>query len=336
MVNPALRVVLGLLAFSAGRGSHDPCTGAVHGRALPVDFAGGLMFVRWHMRAGNSLRFFLDTGGNTWLFPESLTRVPAPIDTLVQNGYKTFQVHFSSDLGDSLVLPVTPGPAPSGGWTDSATMMVSLQPPAPAFGIGGPVDGVLGGYWFADRVWVLDYPAHEILYNGSAQTGPADPGCWVPLGFQVYRPTGQRTTQFPRIAARIDGEEIQFLLDTGARTILSDSAWQIVGREEPRQRGASYITKSRFDEWHRRHPDWLTILHADAIDSFPMIRVPRIRVGRETIGPVWFTQRPDRNFSQFMSRYTDQPVEGALGGSAWKGVTLVLDYPRARAAILSR
>ena len=66
-----------------------------------------------------------------------------------------------------------------------------------------------------------------------------------------------------------------------------------------------------------------------------IMRVPTIDVGGRQIGPVWFTERPDRNFHDFMSRYMDQPIEGALGGSAWRYVTLVLDYPGAKAALLT-
>jgi hypothetical protein len=66
-----------------------------------------------------------------------------------------------------------------------------------------------------------------------------------------------------------------------------------------------------------------------------MMRVPTIEVGGQKIGPVWFTERPDRNFRDFMSQYMDKPIEGALGGSAWRYVTLVLDYPGAKAALLT-
>jgi hypothetical protein len=212
-------------------------------------------------------------------------------------------------------------------------MLVSLER-GPDFGIGLPVNGLLGSQWFADRVWVLDYLGQRLLFNDAMPTGPTAPECWVPLGFQVDPPTGQRTTHYPRIAARIDGEEIQFLLDTGARTTLTDTAWQVIGHDEPRQRATSFIMKSRFDEWHRHHPDWVVVLRAELGESLPMIRVPLIQVGGQTIGPVWFTERPDRNFREFMSRLMDHPIEGALGGSAWKYVTLILDYPRARAAVL--
>jgi len=311
------------------RPSPGPCSAPVEGRALPAEFAGGRIFASWRLRSGERLRFYLDTGGNTWLYPGALATLGAPVDTTVRSGSTMLTARVSGDLGDSLVLPFASASGPS----DTVRMMVSSQD-APDYGIGLPVAGLLGAQWFADRVWVLDYPGRRLLFLGADPAGPASPECWVPLGFQTYPPTGQRTTHFPRIAAEVDGVTLQFLLDTGARTTLTDSAWRLAGGEEPRQRAASFISESRFNEWHRRHPDWLVVPRAEEGDSVPMIRVPVIRVGERAIGPVWFTRRPDRAFHQFMSEYTDQPVEGALGGSAWKYVTLILDYPRARAAIL--
>ena len=52
-----------------------------------------------------------------------------------------------------------------------------------------------------------------------------------------------------------------------------------------------------------------------------------------TVGPVWFTRRPDPSFHQFMSQYMDKQVEGALGGSALKFFRVTVDYPNAVAAL---
>ena len=47
--------------------------------------------------------------------------------------------------------------------------------------------------------------------------------------------------------------------------------------------------------------------------------------------PVWFTRRPDANFYEYLSRWMDQRVDGALGGSVFQYFAMVVDYPRARA-----
>ncbi|HEU5358930.1 MAG TPA: hypothetical protein VFU45_07415 [Gemmatimonadales bacterium] len=207
--------------------------------------------------------------------------------------------------------------------------------PAPDDEPGVIWDGRLGAAWFLGGVWTFDYPAHRLLFNGPARTGPSDPRCWEPLGFQVDS-AGRRTNIFPRVAAVVAGDTIQFLLDTGARTDVTESAWPRIEPATPRHRAASFIGAARFAEWHTRHPDWPVVEHAEAgSDSSAMIRVPSITVDGQAIGPVWFTERPTHSFATFMSQYTDRPVEGALGGSAWQYVTLILDYPRARMAVLA-
>jgi hypothetical protein len=102
---------------------------------------------------------------------------------------------------------------------------------------------------------------------------------------------------------------------------------------EREERATSFIVHERFERWHARHPDWPTIARAERGWGSRMIRVPLIEVAGQRIGPVWFTERPDASFRWF-SQWMDRKVEGALGGSAWRYGTVVLDYPRARLAFL--
>lgn len=60
-----------------------------------------------------------------------------------------------------------------------------------------------------------------------------------------------------------------------------------------------------------------------------MIEVPEISVAGYTVGPVWFTRRPDKNFHEYMSQWMDKRVEGALGGNALYHFRITIDYPRA-------
>ena len=60
-----------------------------------------------------------------------------------------------------------------------------------------------------------------------------------------------------------------------------------------------------------------------------MIEVPNVTVAGYTIGPVWFTRRPDKNFHEFMSKFMDRKVEGALGGSALRYFRVTVDYRNA-------
>jgi hypothetical protein len=190
---------------------------------------------------------------------------------------------------------------------------------------------MLGRTWFADRVWRLDYRAGtlELLGDGAQARTPEASGHQVPLGFQVDS-TGRRTTHFPRIRVQIERDSLDLLLDTGASVVLTDGAIKALHEgSEPRVRGTSFISQSVFERLRRRYPAWRVIEHADSTLDMPMIQVPWVRVGGQTVGPVWFTMRPDKNFHEYMSQWMDRRVDGALGGSALRYLRVTLDYPRA-------
>ena len=322
---------------------HGVCSAPTGGRPVAADFVGNRIFVQWAAPGFPSLRLYTDTGGALLsLFPEAVERLSLPVDTLnwthgADHGTQ-LRVRIPSVLNEALVPPVPSALAIGLRVTpkDSTTVLLLEEyDGSPAVDEAGyEWDGRLGTDWFANRVWTIDYPHRRMYFDGEKSLGPTDPSCWMPIGFQTDS-TGRRTNSFPRIAAKIDGEEIQFLLDTGAQTEVTDSAWRIVGSNEPRHRATSFITAQRFEQWHRKHPEWLIVLNAEKPGGAAMMRVPRIEVGGRQFGPVWFTERPDRNFRDFMSQYTDKPIEGALGGSAWRYVTLVLDYPGSKAALLT-
>jgi hypothetical protein len=276
------------------------------------------------------------------LFPESVQRLSLAVDTLNwtagANHGTQMTVRIPTAFNESLVPPIPSAvslrlrPTPQDPTT--VLLLVEWSGSPPEDEAGYQWDGRLGSQWFADRVWTLDYPNKKMHFDGMNAVTPKDAACWIALGFKTDS-TGHRTNSFPRLSARIDGEDIQFLLDTGALTELTDSAWRVIEPREPRHRATSFITTERFEQWHRRHPEWVVVQNAEKASGAPMIRVPTVEIGGQTLGPVWFTERPDRSFHEFMSQYMDQPIEGALGGSAWRYVKLVLDYPRARAALLT-
>lgn len=327
---------LALLLFLRGNQPTDPdlCVAAGVGREVPTEFVGGRVFALWHLRGRGDLRLYTDTGGGAIsLYPDAVRRIGAPVDT----------THWTrgAERGAMLVakIPVGDGdpsfpPVPTRDST-AFKFLVDDNQPAPDDEPGVAWDGRLGAFWFIGGVWTFDYPNHRLYFNGSAPAGPTEPACWVPLGFQGDS-TGRRTSIFPRIAATIDGETIQFLLDTGARTEVTSTAWPMIEPQTPRHRATSFIGATRFEHWRTRHPEWLIVPHAEVgTDSSAMIRVPSMEIGGQTIGPVWFTERPTSSFPGFMSQHTDRPVEGALGGSAWQYVTLIVDYPRGRAAVVA-
>ena len=57
-----------------------------------------------------------------------------------------------------------------------------------------------------------------------------------------------------------------------------------------------------------------------------MIEVPEIIVAGQNVGPVLFSKRPDRVWSQWMIHSMDKVVLGVLGGSALQYFRVTIDY----------
>lgn len=308
------------------------CSVPREGVDVPARFDSGRVFVLWLLRGKQEVSFYTDTGGGMIsLFPHTIDRLrmssgfdysPAAEE---KNGARLAKVPRAH--GDPRFPPIPT--------RDSTANFFLVQGAGVVERAGGPRwDGLLGAFWFFNKSWTIDYARGRLLYHDRDVPGDLPADCWVPIGFQ-QDPTGRKTNIFPRIAADIDGETLQFLLDTGARTELTDAAFQAIGDDWHRQRATSFISQEVFDRWRRAHPDWRFVEGAEmGADASPMIEVPTVKIGNRRLGPVWFTHRPDSSFAQFMSGYTDLPVVGALGGTAWKYGVLVLDYPRSRAAFL--
>jgi hypothetical protein len=190
-------------------------------------------------------------------------------------------------------------------------------------------DGFLGNGWFAGRAWVFDYPAHRLLLRAADTSPQALGGATIPLGFK-NGPGGGDAPWFARLRIAVDGDSLDLLFDTGATTVLTDSARMAVGDGRPASRAASFITRTVFDGWRRRHPDWRVIARGEEGTGADMIEVPAVSVAGFTAGPVWFTARQDRAFTEYMSQWMDRPVVGAFGGSALHYFRVTVDYPNRR------
>ena len=70
---------------------------------------------------------------------------------------------------------------------------------------------------------------------------------------------------------------------------------------------------------------------ADMVGNAPMIEVPRMTIAGHEVGPVWFTGRADRAFHEYMAQWMDRPLDGALGGSAFRYFRVLVNYPEAYA-----
>jgi hypothetical protein len=203
----------------------------------------------------------------------------------------------------------------------------------PDEGIAPEFDGMLGQAWFADRIWTFDYPSQRLLMHRTEP--PPEVGVsTAQLGF-LTDSTGTRVLSFPRITVVVDGDALDLLFDTGATIELTAAAQQQMSDPGPAARGTSFITTEVLNRWRERHPEWRVILDADeTVADMAMIEVPEVSIAGLTVGPVWFTERPNANFHEYMSQWMDRRPDGALGGNALRFFRITLDYPAAVAHFL--
>ncbi|HEX6052365.1 MAG TPA: hypothetical protein VFZ21_24030 [Gemmatimonadaceae bacterium] len=284
--------------------SATPAASAIELRAR---FIADRIFVLVPVRGGDTLDLYTDTGGGLFVVRGAATRV----------GWRDTSVISLREIAVDSQFPVPLG-APGG------RMPVLVPPPNRALDF----DGMLGQAWFADRVWTFDYAARRLLLHPHAPA-PAPGARSVPLGFQTDS-SGKRTTSFPRIAVVVDGDTLQLLFDTGATGALPPAAVKALGDSLPPVRATSFITTEVLNRWHERHPQWRVLANADeTIRGMRMIEVPEVSIAGVRVGPVWFTERPDANFHQYMSQWMDRRVDGALGGNALRFFRVTVHYPAA-------
>jgi hypothetical protein len=265
-------------------------------------------FMAYPLLSGDSALFYTDTGGGRIVYPAVAQKMNLSIDSVaVENGYIE-------------MLPVA-GAFRERGWP------APLQSPfvfRDSQRMDTSFDGMLGAYWFGDKRWRFGY-AEGKLYRVDSIDWRALPALHtVELGFMVDS-TGRALTHFPRLDIMVDGDTISTLLDTGAKISLSDDAAAVMSQQG--EVAGSFIISTLFDRWRADNPEWRVIEGGDAQLEMDLIEVPEIMVAGHTVGPVWFARRPDRNFTEYMSQWMDQPVQGAVGGSCFKYFeSVVVDY----------
>jgi hypothetical protein len=285
---------------------------------LPATDEANRFFVTPVTPKGEKLRLYTDSGGGLFLLAGTVQRLGLPRHT-VSEGKETME---ETELPAFRPGASIPPPLKNHGG-------LFLLPAGQKKGFLAGTDGLLGQAWFSGRVWTWDYPGGLLLWLPDGGLPAVDPSHRVTLGFQTDK-AGQRTADFPRLAVAVDGETLDLLFDTGAMVSLSPEALAKLGDKGPAERGTSFIAAVHFDGWRKKHPDWRVIENADlGVKGEPMIEVPALTVAGYTVGPVWFTRRPDKNFHQFMSQFMDRQVEGALGGSALRFFRVTVDYPKA-------
>ena len=288
--------------------------------SLPVSYEEHRFYVQPVTKDGVTLKFYTDTGGGLFILREVAERLHCSINNVGGEGANAFYLTSLPAFKPEAAVPLPlsrEGRLPV--WAPSAKERDTESP---------DYAGMLGQEWFAGRVWTFDYPHHQLFMRASGDLPKQDAAHRVTLGFKSDE-TGKRALNFPRIQVTIDGESLDLLFDTGAMTKLSDTALNALKDQRAAVRATSFITTSIFEKWRKAHPDWRVIESADLPLNEPMIEVPAVTLGGYTVGPVWFTRRADKNFHEFMSRFMDKRVEGAIGGNALRHFQVTVDYPQA-------
>jgi hypothetical protein len=290
-------------------------------RVLPTIFEDNIIFVTPRTPAGQTLKLMTDSGGGLFMFEGTAARLGL-MDRLqhVKEGQQHLDIVPWPDFAPEAWIPA---PVLGGG-----RFMVVFPAEGEAKSMADRGwDGMLGQGWFRDRVWTFDYPAQSLTLHPGSVAKPAG-AAEVPLGFQMER--GSHASGFARIQAEIDGATLDLLFDTGAQSALTPAAIQAMGGTST-YRASAFITRTTFDGWRARHPDWPVVVGGEANMHADMIRVDNVRVGGFDTGPTWFAARADTNFTQWMSQWTDKPIVGALGGAALHHFRVTADYPAGKA-----
>lgn len=317
-----LSMMLLSLAASVGTGR----TSAIN---IPVSYQNGRVIAQPRTATGQTLNLWVDTGGGGGSGMYLLTGEAA----------ERLHLKISRLTLDERPVPVVDLPkfAPGAGVPSPAGKYAKAMV-IPAKGLAGPgdtmrYDGMLGAGYLPgsvethERMWTFDYPRQRLTLQGNGwrpQAGARATRLHFPMNAQGHLESG-----FARIVVHIDGEALSLLLDTGATGYPTPAAAAAQGGTAT-VRATSFITTSQLERWHKAHPAWRMVEDADRLrpKGKPMraIEVPDVVVAGWHAGPVWFTERPDTNFHDFMSSMMDEQVEGALGGNLFDHFVMTVDY----------
>lgn len=307
---------------------------SVQAATIPTRFEAGRVFATPTTASGQPLRLYTDTGGGANLLcRQAAVRLRLELEPLPPDG--ELEAELGRNLSRAELPPFKAGagvPANADGGRSLLVHECKDRNGASAASLG---DGLLSQHWFAGRVWTWDYPARRLVLEDAGWKAPSA-AHRAQIGFRPAS-AGSPAFHMPRITVRVDGRDLDLLLDTGATGYPTRVALAAQSAPAPVNgaRATSFVTTSTLDAWRAAHPDWTVVENADDLLAPRLraraIRVPEIEIAGWKTGPVWFTERPDEAFREMMSSMTDRPVEGALGGNALAAFRVTIDYPGAAA-----
>jgi hypothetical protein len=298
-----------------------PARAEAGARVLPTVFEENIIFVTPRTSGGERLKLLTDTGGGLFLLEPSAQRLGLMDQAQhVKEGERELTIAPWPEFRPDAWIPA---PVQGGG---RGIVVFPAEGETKGF-VDRGWDGMLGQRWFGDRVWTFDYPGKSLTLHPASIARPAG-AHEAPLAFQSR--DGARSSSFPRIQAEVDGQVLDLLFDTGAQSPLTPAAVEAMGPGSD-YRASAFITRTTFDGWKARHPDWPVVVGGEAGMGSDLIRVANVKVAGFDTGPCWFAARADRNFTEWMSQWMDRPIVGALGGAALRHFRITADYPASKA-----
>jgi predicted aspartyl protease len=305
--------VITALALAMVAGVGNPTTDSA--QTFPVILESGHFYAVPETTGGQRLKLLVDTGGGYYIDTATAKRLRLPLHQESVGGTAmtmTYWPRFMTGRG----VPLNPS-------IGNAVFVVETG--ANPQGI----DGIIGGPAFVDHAWTFNYANHSL--TRLAKGWQADPKAHrIALGF-AHDEEGHLHQPYPRMTIRVNDAPVDMLLDTGATAHATLAGKQASGLATTAGTGVtSYITTSLFERWHRAHPEWRVIDNGDDLLSprfvARLIEVPNVDVAGWTVGPIWFTERPDSAFHNEMSSYMDKQIEGSVGGNVFIHFVITIDY----------
>lgn len=271
------------------------------------------IFIYIPLNEKDTLKLFTDTGGGRLLYSDAVERLGID-STAKKMDDDSIQTVSIDEILNQMNLPIV----------DKSLFLI---PRNPLF--GNEMDGMLGADWFAGHSWKFDYHEKKLYLLSNINWDTMDKKFTVELGF-LKDSLNEQLTHFPRIPIIVGQDTIQMLFDTGATAFLDPQGKQILSKAS--NIGTSFIIASIFEKWEKNHPDWKVLKNIDRGADTDMIQVPEIIIANQKVGPVWFTKRDDKNFTEYMSQWMDEIVEGAIGGSTFQYFSnITIDYSAEKA-----
>jgi hypothetical protein len=264
--------------------------------ALPVELRGGRFFALPRLADGSTFSCWLDTDGSGFVFAGAVKRLALP-----ERSDGTRSLARLPRFDPTRAVPPlvrNGGELPVFDPKDADAADPILQ----------GFDAQLGGSWFADRVWRLDFarpamslrltPLPAMLAN-------------LPVAFDGV---------YPRTTVTIAGETLPMSVDIAASVVPASAGEAAVS-------ATSFVRRATFDRWSAEHPQWTVERNVSTRPGIDRIVVPELRAGNAVFSAVAFTTRPNDDV------FEGGDLAGKLGANAYAGRIVTIDYPSARLRI---